>query len=407
MNLIKKSFPIFLSCFAANVVISGESEKAVISYDKAVVEPNPIVERFQLGFDTDARYDTNIDLAPDGFENEGMTYTFSPDLMYRILGDEFTEQMLAVSYGPTFYFDDVDHDFNVDHNADVAYTFRSGRTTASLVGRYSRVEGNNGRDLSKRGEALLLREQRRAASDRYGVDLNVDYAISSLLDAELRAGYSHASFDTLNDYSAYGADFALMYGGREAITRLGPYVGYERVEAQSHPSQDVYQAGARAEWNYSALTTIFGQVGVDSRDLEGAGTIDPDEEIVWAIGARWSPDEMLSAELAFDRTIAPSITSDGQNYAISTISLAIEKDIFSHYFLRTVGSYSWSEYEATLLGNGTAREDDYLSAYVEMGRMLSDYGKLSVFYNFLENDSNISTLSFDNHTVGLKLGVEF
>ncbi len=367
----------------------------------------PTTQRVELAFDADIRYDENIDLAPDGFERDGFTYTFSPDVLFRLMGDDFTEQMLTVGYSPTLYFDDVDHDLNINHDFDGVYRWNSGRTIVTLTGQYSHVEGNNGRDLSKQGEALFLREQRRAESDRYSAELNIDYAISSLVDADLRVGYQRADFDTLNSYATYGTELALLYGGRDAITRIGPYVGYERVDAQANADQNAFQAGGRVEWKYSALTSFYGQAGVDSRDFEGSGAAGTSDEIVWAAGLRWSPDEMFSSELAFDRSVLPSVTSNGQNYVISTISLAIRKEFLWSCFVRGVGSYSWSEYDSTVSGVSVARQDDYYSAYIELGHEITDRGEVSVFYNFLENDSSLALQSFQNNTVGLKIAFEF
>jgi len=386
---------------------SYDSPAKVVFEPKMVLEPNVSSPRFQMGFDTDLRHDSNILLAPDGFEQEGMTYTFSPDFLFRVIGDDFTEHMLVVGYGNTVYYDDFSRDTRVNHDADVVYRWDSGRTEVTLAGHYTHVEGNNGRDFGKVGEALYLREERRARSDRFHVALDIDYELTSMLDAEFELGFIDASFDNLNDYSSVGGQFALMYGGQDAITRIGPYVGFERVDGTNHPSQDAFQAGGRVDWRYSALTNFFAQIGVDSRDYNGMGVAGSTEEVVWAAGVNWQPDEMLSAALGVDRRVVPSLANGGQNNTVSSVTAAIRKELLIHYFTRVVGAYSWADYNATLRGVTTNRQDDYYNAYVEFGRDLADYGEVSVFYNFLENDSNLALQSFENHTVGLKMSVDF
>ena len=197
---------------------AGDSSSAKVP----VVDPKMVVadessiwaQRFQFGLGADVRYDNNIALAPEGFEEEGWTYSLSPSFCSAFFGDELTPNSLTVGYNATAFYDEIDYGVDVNHDFDALYAFRSGRTNATLEGRYTHIDSNNARDLSQRGESLFLREQRRATSDRYGVELNVDYELSALLDLVWGAGFERSAYDALNDTTSYGTQLALSLRGR-------------------------------------------------------------------------------------------------------------------------------------------------------------------------------------------------
>lgn len=169
----------------------------------------------------------------------------------------------------------------------------------------------------------------------------------------------------------------------------------------------MFQYGGRIYWDLSAVTTVFAQIAGESRDFSGPAVSGSDSDIVWALGLNWNPSPMIEADFTYSRINAPSLTSAGENYGIDTITARIWKRISDVYYVQVVGSYANSEYESTAGGAGSGRSDDFWTAYAEIGRELSDYGRLGVFYNFLSNDSSIVFNSFEGHSVGLKLGVEF
>lgn len=367
-----------------------------------------MTERVSLAFDADARYDSNIDLLPEGHEVSGFTYTFSPDVMVRLLGSDASMNLLALAYSPTLLWDDDRQDLEVDQDISALYAFNGSRLDLSITGSYTHISGNNVPNLNDRRRISLLREERRAESDRYHVGASLVYDLSGMVDIEAEAGWQDVGFaEELNDNSSVAGNLAFIYGEEGARTRIGPYVGYESLDATNQPDQDAFQYGARIYWDYSAVTSIFLQIAGESREYDGPGATGSDSNIVWAAGANWSPNPRFDASLSYSRIVEPSLTSAGENYLVDSISLALRKQIFSHYFVNLGGGYSHSEYESTTGGGGTDRVDDYFTGYAELGRELGTYGDIAVFYSYLDNDSTLFLNTFQGHSVGVKLGVEF
>lgn len=128
----------------------------------------------------------------------------TPDVLIRLLGDEATTHLLAVAYSPTIFYDDLSGDIDDDHDARVRYALNGARLDIAVEGGYSRISGNNVRNLADRRSTALLREERRAGSDRFDGSVDLNYDLTGRLDLEAKAGYYDVAFDdALNDYSSW------------------------------------------------------------------------------------------------------------------------------------------------------------------------------------------------------------
>ena len=195
-----------------------------------------------------------------------------------------------------------------------------------------------------------------------------------------------------------------LYGGVEALTRVGPFVGYERSEADLNPDQDAFQGGARVEWDYSALTSLHAQIGVDARDFEGGGS---SEDIVWSVGLDWRPDDMFTMNLALSRLISPSIILANQNFTSTAISLGLQKDIFNSYYVRLVGDYAWADYDATGSGRPPRVRTPTTAPMASSGEnsgLLGLWGCSTISWR---TTPPMTSPKFSNDSVGLRLSIDF
>ncbi len=362
-------------------------------------------KKLQWGIDLGGLYENNIFLEDEGFEREGYSFFLAPDVLYRIVGDELTDHMLAATYGASLFYGDDDREWDVNHGGGLAYRFNSERTRATVQADYQHVSGDQNRSYARFGDALRLREEERNSVDRYSVTTGLAYQYTACLGFDFKYGYRQFDYDNLNDFTSHGGQIAAYYGNLRSL-RFGPYFGWERSEADNQPDQDAYQVGATAKWDYSAVTSFFGQAGFENRSFDGVAAREDQESFVYSFGADWHPDN-LSARLSFDRRVQPSTALNNQNYTQSAINLGISRPLFGCYTGRVIGSYAWVDYESNLAGGPDGGDEDYVSGYFELARDIFAYGRIAVYYAILDNDSEIVGRSFANDTVGFRFGLNY
>lgn len=369
-------------------------------------EPLDKVEakRLQWGFDLGAYYESNLFLS-DQFEDRGWVYSFAPDVMYRILGDDLTPHMLVAEYGANLSYSE-ERDLGVSHGGGMLYRLNTGRTIATARADYDHTDGRYSQQYSRFGDALRLREDRRNSSDRVSFTTSIDYELSACTGLDFRYGFHDNSYDLLNDTTTHGGQLAFLWGNRSR-TRIGPYVGFERAEGQNQNSQEAFQVGASANWAYSQLTSFYGQAGYENRSYEGLNAASDLETFVWSVGTDWHPEPGFSGRLSFDRRNSPSAALNNQTYSQSAIRLGLSRDMFGCYFGRFVGSYAWVDYTSDLQGGGNGGVEEYASAYFELGRHVGAYGRIALYYSLLENSSDILGRSYEDDTVGFRYGASY
>lgn len=369
-------------------------------------EPLDRVEakRLQWGFDLGAYYETNLFLS-ETFGQEGWVYSFAPEVNYRILGDDLTTHMLVANYGANLSYSD-ERDLGINHGGGMLYRLNTGRTIATARADYDHNDGRYIEQFTRFGDALRLREDRRNSSDRVSFTTSIDYELTACTALDFRYGFHDSSYDLLNDITTHGGQLAFLWGNRSR-SRFGPYVGFERAEGQNQNSQEAFQVGASASWAYSQLTSFFGQAGFENRSYEGLNGAPDLETFVWSVGTDWHPEPGTSGRLSFDRRNSPSAALNNQTINESSVRLGLTRDLFSCYYGRFVGSYSWVDYTSDLVGGLNGGEEEYGSAYFELGRKVGAYGRVGLYYSLIENDSDVLGRSFQDDTLGFRYGASY
>ena len=329
-----------------------------------------------------------------------------PGLSYRAL------------YGGNYFSsitDEFEYDSPADHNFFSGVELRGGFTKIGLnasiqeYGGYARSEPFGDGISSAIGEARNLGYKRKALA------LNVSRELSSSI---LEIGFS------LDDYEY---NFIEIFSGSTVVydrdriatdiawwveptflgkTRLGLGVtaGQEEVPQNFLGAQNFLTPTLRAKWNFSPKTAFAGWFGFDERwrDSDDFSETTP----VYGLKGFWTAPTDTELSVDITKQVYPSIFEIDDNVATKKFSFGARQNFNRGISLDFRFFYEFSGYQSTKVGNLRSRTEDLKSFRLSLGKEMNiDYFKdsqLSLFYNYLTNDSTKNLYDYERDQFGLQ-----
>lgn len=243
-------------------------------------------------------------------------------------------------------------------------------------------------------------EDRFADVDQFNVPIDIYYELTPKVDLSLGYKYRQTSTDgTLQEIGRdqEGRDQGLVTGGYDSDSH------FFNVGARGYLLPKVtgfFKIGYMTRNNdNSSRQEIYLDTGdpvapsTKSDQGSGSGTLGLDSRLTWAATPK------LTATLALGRDYGTG--GEGQSTENTTTDLGATYDINTRFVADANFSYSIRDYK------GTGREDNQYRAGVGFSYSANQYWSLRTAYDYTDNDSDIGSASYEDHSLSLSASLRY
>ena len=324
-------------------------------------------------------------------------------------------------YGGDIYTteSELGSDTSMDHSFRGDLGLRGGFTEI----RFSAGAATNSGAGSGFRQSTLRREEKRAESVSYDANLSINRKLATG-SLEFGAGYQTEEFDNsaaagliASGRTTQSVDAAWFYDPPFlAYTTLGLGLNFSQEELNGGFSQDSLTPSLRARWAATTRTSIGGWLGAETRWIEQV-TESGTESIssttpVFGIDASWQARHSTTLSFGLDRSQQQSISLLNQNITSTRTNVSLSQGLQHGRSVTVSYGYEFADYSNTdQTAVSSSQRDNYhqfstsLNQSLEFGGYLN--AQLSLFYNYNLNANEDPTLEFDQHILGLRMGVSF
>ena len=398
-----------LSLIVPNTLVSGEysygSKEVYESTGVAMFEETPYTVDLYGGGST--VYNSNTTQQSDGTSAWVAIFDFGFDVESGNQGGRGFDYGFGYD-GAVYWWDNTtaaaDRD-PFEHRLD-GYVQVSGGKTRFRIG--SDFYRNNGNAMDF---VNANREARSAQSNEWGVNASLvrDLSRGSF---EVGAAYNMRDFDAgagLNDQDGYLVDFALFHRFAGAPkTSYGVGFRFGSDDSSGNVDQDFHTTSIRWRYQASSKTSAFSSLGLENRSRPigtGRSTATGDvDNFVFDAGFKWQVSPKTGLDLYVTRNVRPSYFGINSDYESLAGVAQVSHNLPGLYTLDARVGFENAEYN-----NG--REDDFIRLGLSVSRPVSLSqglnGSVSVFYNYNDNDSSETFVSFDQTLAGVRVGLVY
>ena len=398
-----------LSLIVPNTLVSGEysygSKEVYESTGVAMFEETPYTVDLYGGGST--VYNSNTTQQSDGTSAWVAIFDFGFDVESGNQGGRGFDYGFGYD-GAVYWWDNTtaaaDRD-PFEHRLD-GYVQVSGGKTRFRIG--SDFYRNNGNAMDF---VNANREARSAQSNEWGVNASLvrDLSRGSF---EVGAAYNMRDFDAgagLNDQDGYLVDFALFHRFAGAPkTSYGVGFRFGSDDSSGNVDQDFHTTSIRWRYQASSKTSAFSSLGLENRSRPigtGRSTATGDvDNFVFDAGFKWQVSPKTGLDLYVTRNVRPSYFGINSDYESLAGVAQVSHNLPGLYTLDARVGFENAEYN-----NG--REDDFIRLGLSVSRPVSLSqglnGSVSVFYNYNDNDSSETFVSFDQTLAGVRFGLVY
>lgn len=398
-----------LSLIVPNTLVSGEysygSKEVYESTGVAMFEETPYTVDLYGG--GSSVYNSNTTQQSDGTSAWVAIFDFGFDVESGNQGGRGFDYGFGYD-GAVYWWDNTtaaaDRD-PFEHRLD-GYVQVSGGKTRFRIG--SDFYRNNGNAMDF---VNANREARSAQSNEWGVNASLvrDLSRGSF---EVGAAYNMRDFDAgpgLNDQDGYLVDFALFHRFAGAPkTSYGVGFRFGSDDSSGNVDQDFHTTSIRWRYQASSKTSAFSSLGLENRSRPigtGRSTATGDvDNFVFDAGFKWQVSPKTGLDLYVTRNVRPSYFGVNSDYESLAGVAQVSHNLPGLYTLDARVGFENAEYN-----NG--REDDFFRLGLSVSRPVSLFqglnGSVSVFYNYNDNDSSETFVSFDQTLAGVRFGLVY
>ena len=317
-------------------------------------------------------------------------------LLYYSLADDESrpKRFLALDYtaAANFY---TDH--SVYNNVDSSLRLSGGYTFSRLsVGTdfdffYGQVKDNGVGDLVTVAD--------------YDARLHTRYGLSDITALELNLGYFQLDYiePEYQGYQDFHGDFWFdRQFDQKLSAALGVGLGYLLPEYDH--AQTYQQALIRGVYGLTGKTYFSASAGLEARQF---GTSAPDAvRPVFSLTGVFQPSVNTTITIEGHRR-EDTAPYQGENYIQLGASLNARQFLFNRFFAGLGGGYDNIAYTDNKTDNAQVRTDNYWYVIVNLDYEFNNHLTASLFYTYRTDDSTLTSVSYGNNVVGLRVGWKY
>ncbi len=312
-------------------------------------------------------------------------------LAYGLIDDENQPQrFIGVEYQPDFNLYTEHSEFNyVNQTALFSAGYRLSRLSLALDQdyRHATTKSTSAGSLSTTDDFETRLHGRYQLTDKTFFEANGRYENLSYTEANL-SGYQEVRgegwFNRL-----VTANLTLGAGG---------VLGY--LTPQRYLAQPYEQLLLRGTFRASEKLAAQASTGLEWRQFEGnqPNALNP----VFSVSGIYRPTFNTVFTLEVHRRELPSPTS-AQNYTQAGVNAGLRQMLFNRLAVGVSGGFDNLAYHAGTTARGPQRNDNLISAGLDISREFHRRWTASLFYTYTKDDSNVPTSDYGNSIVGLRI----
>ena len=339
-------------------------------------------------------YDDNIYIASDSAgKTADYVFTISPG-MGAGAGDfeARTENFVYVDYTPgVVIFEKRSDSDATEHDARLDGQYRFAKLVVGLNQSYVSASG------------ALVDAGGRTTRQIYTTGVRGTYEISPKTTWTSQFRQTITDYQTLYDsvewYNQNWVDYEIM-----PKTRLGVGLNFGWLEVDRSVDQEYQQLMSRIDWKPTDKISIQARGGVEYRQAdEGKDSFNP----VFGLGGSYRPFDGTSVNLDGYRREMNSASQFAHNMVTTGFTMGVRQRFLQKFFVTVNGGYDETEYRGVLSSILATREDEYWFIKPGVESDVTDFLKLSLFYQYRENNSTVPASSFNNNQVGFQAKLLF
>jgi len=375
---------------------SDESMTDQSEFGKGVVEEESWKDLFHFSLAGGVRYDDNIFLSNSNQEDD-LIISVSPTLSVRSGAEGTAQNSYSLSYTPSFlFFTDHSDQNTIDHRASFRFTKQLPKSKIAFVLDYT---DTNGSDRFVSGQV---------ARTRWNASLNYNYLMTEKTRLDLTATTDIDTFKQsgLHDRRNYAIRGSVLYQ-LTGKTSIGPSFRYGYTDITGSNNQDAYELGLKAEYQATGKTALTGTLGYNVRSFDGSNTASNQNDISWAIGARYAATAKTSLRALFYREPRISYNFQNSGYMATGLSLQASHTLTPRINLYGVISYEDDSYYRTDKNMGVNFDHDYFTATMGANYQMANGFTVGGNMTWRSNSSENSFNEYDSFSCGLNASYNF
>ncbi|MCL4179454.1 MAG: outer membrane beta-barrel protein [Verrucomicrobia bacterium] len=336
-------------------------------------------------------YDDNIETdATD--EIEDLVFTLAPTISAAAIDmAEGMGKSMRLSYTPLFYlYLDEGGDLNrVDHAASIDGMLQGAKAMLGFSQRF-RYTTDPVVDIGTRADRMAYDTTLRSRyplSEKTSIEINGSLNLVDYIDDIYNSWWDLSN----NDWISYQYSPKLAFG-------LGLVFGYTSID--NFPDQTYQQALGRVVYAVAEKVDVAVSAGGEWRQFKGG--VDDSLTPVWNVTAAFRPRDSTSLTLTLFQQYQASAAFGDQSYVYTGVTLSARQMFMRRLALNLSGTYANSDYEATVQGVQSTRDDDLFLIRASLDFYIRPRWTAGVFYDFQTRNSTLASYEFDRNRVGLQ-----
>jgi len=376
------------------------------------VSAEPRRFHYQLQISVRGVYDDNININQT---NRVSDYYFAiePTLTLGV-GDinGHQDSFLRFDYFPgLFLFLDHSENDALQHVISLQGQHQFSRLTLALTEQVAILDGTDLRNLSDAtspGSHANLDVSGRTKFQTYNTHLYASYDLSgkTFLSTEFYSLTTNYNSGSLFSSANLSENLFINYRYSDKLVfGVGGTGGYDFVE-DPNPGQTFEQANVRMTYQATGKINLNLSGGVEFRQFENDSRsqyISP----VFDFSASYQPSDGTTFAIGAGYRIYNSAVLVAQNFTEATVDFSVHQRFLQRFYVAVVAGYQHSDYFSTVSGLAANRKDDYY--YVEPGIdfSITRFWTCGGYYLDRQNESSVTSFSFDDNQVGIRTALTF
>lgn len=366
--------------------------------------------RFQYHFGITARgvYDDNIFIS--SFNRVDDYYFAIEPSLFLGFGTEGSGNSLSFVYRPSvFLFADNSQNDAIQHLIRLQGGHNFGKLALSASQDVQILDGADLNTLSDpTGHTANIDLGQRARHNIFTTNVGDSYVLTGKLFLSNSLGL------TVDDYPSGAGISSKTFSGNlflnynyspKFVIGVGGTGGYNTVEASS-PDQTYEQANLRLTYTVTAKVSLNASGGIEFRQFgnDSRGTyVSP----VYEIAASYQPFDGTAISLSGSRRTQNSASLGGQDFASTTINLALRQRFLRRFSLGFAVGYINSNYFSAVEGINATRDDNYYYIEPSIDLEITRFWSAGAYYLHRENSSSLDFFSFYDNQFGARTSLTF
>jgi len=338
-------------------------------------------------------YDDNIYISPK--KTSDYIFNISPGVNYAFGTAGQTDNYLTLKYIPTIqeYYTNSQQDA-VNQLANMYYEHNFTKLKLSLDQNYDK----NNQTSIQAGTIVQSSIFSTTANANYAYSdkLSIMADFNQTLSYYVNPGYS-------NIYTWQGGAYFLYQITPKISLGVGPNFGTSQIVHQ--PSQTWEQGLAHLTYNVTEKINVIASAGYEDRQFDA--NVPDQVSGVFSLGAYWTPFEGTSVNVNGYRHNDPSYSIGGTNYTATGVGAGIRQKMLEKFYLGLNGGYENDAYTAASVGITGARNDNYYYIHPYFQWDAEKWLQFVAYYQYSADESNLSSVSFNDNQVGFTLNLNY